>query len=357
MFPIPKGQAGCKMERLSAYVFVAAAALGLFGLVRLGRRMRRRHRQVQHEDVLKQVCSARQEGRATTISEIGGRLGLAPKATLALVQELEATGFLRSVGGVLEPTEKGERLGLQVLRAHRFWERYLSDEAQEPLERLHDLAERAEHRLGADQIEALADHLGHPRLDPHGDVIPARSGEIAKQERTPLTDWPRGRPAVVVHVEDEPGEGLREALRAGLYPGTVLRILEKDTREITVDTGEGPHSIAPAVAAQIEVRDAPQGEEPRAAAATLAGLPIGGEAEVTGLKKGCSGLMRRRLLDLGFTPGTRIVAVLSNAGDEAHAYRIRDTLIALRQEQAEQVLIGPLQPGEGPEQQEGRAMP
>jgi DtxR family Mn-dependent transcriptional regulator len=327
------------MERLSAYVLVAAAALGLFGLIRLGRRLRRRHRQVQYEDMLKQVCSARQEGRAATVSEIGGRLGLAPKATLALVQELEAAGFLRSAGGVLEPTEKGERLGLQVLRAHRFWERYLSDEAQEPLERLHDLAERAEHRLGADQIEALADHLGHPR------------------ERTPLTDWPRGRPAVVVHVEDEPGEGLREALRAGLYPGTVLRIVEKGTREITVDTGEGPHGIAPAVAAQIEVRDAPEGEEPGAAPATLAGLRIGGEAEVTGLRKGCSGLMRRRLLDLGFTPGTRIVAVLSNAGDEAHAYRIRDTLIALRQEQAEQVLIGPLGSGEGPEQPDGRAMP
>lgn len=345
------------MERLFAYLILAAAALALFGLIQLGRRLRRRRRQVQYEDLLKQVYSAKQEGRPATISEIGGRLGLSPRATLALVQELETDGFLRSEGGVLEPTAAGERLGLQVLRAHRFWERYLSDEAQQPLERLHEQAERAEHRLGADEVEALSAHLGHPRLDPHGDVIPAPSGEAAIQERTPLTDWPCDRPAIIVHVEDEPAEGLKAALRAGLYPGTVLRTVTRGAREITVDAGEGLRSISPAVAAQIDVRAAPEGAEPRAAPATLADLRIGGEAEVMGLRAGCSGLMRRRLLDLGFTPGARIVAVLSNVGDEAHAYRIRDTLIALRAEQAEQVLIGPSEPEAEQAQQEGGARP
>ena len=56
----------------------------------------------------------------------------------------------------------------------------------------------------------------------------------------------------------------------------------------------------------------------------------------------CTGLGRRRLLDLGFTVGAQVKAVLSNVGDAAHAYRIRDTIIALRKEQAEQVLIRPL---------------
>lgn len=345
------------MERLFAFLILVAAVLGLFGLLWLGRRLRRRRRQVQYEDVLKQVCSARQQGRSPTISEIGGRLGLTPKATLALVQELEGAGFLRSKTGTLEPTEAGERVGLQVLRAHRFWERYLSDEAQQSLEYLHDQAERAEHRLGADQIEALSDHLGHPRLDPHGDVIPAASGEIAQQELTPLTDWPCDRPAVVVHVEDEPGQALKEALRAGLYPGTVLRIVAKDGKGISVDTGDGIRSITPAVAAQLDVRDAPEGARPGAAPATLADLRIGAEAEVAGLRDSCSGLMRRRLLDLGFTPGARIAAVLSNLGDEAHAYRIRDTLIALRLEQAEQVLTRPLGPDTAREHHEERARP
>jgi DtxR family Mn-dependent transcriptional regulator len=40
-----------------------------------------------------------------------------------------------------------------------------------------------------------------------------------------------------------------------------------------------------------------------------------------------------------FTPGARVEAVLASAGDSAHAYRIRGTLVALRREQAAQVLI------------------
>ena len=274
------------------------------------------------------------------MAEIGGRLGLQPKAMLPLVEELEAAGFLRSIAGTLEPTEAGDRLGMHVLRGHRFWERYLSDEAQQPLDRLHKQAERAEHRLRPDQIDALAEHLGHPHVDPHGDVIPTPAGVFEKQDRTPLTDWPRDVSAVIVHLEDEPARGLKDALRAGLRPGTVLRVVGKDASGITCETAEGLRRIPPAVAAQIDVRASLEGKAFEPVPATLAELDIGGEAEILGLRGGCRGLTRRRLLDLGFTPGARIVAVLSNVGDEAHAYRIRDTLIALRQEQAEQVLIG-----------------
>ncbi|MFC2968232.1 metal-dependent transcriptional regulator [Acidimangrovimonas pyrenivorans] len=204
------------MEPLLAYLrplAVALAAVALAVLVlRLGRRMRRRQRQVQYEDVLKHLSRARQEGTPATIAEIGGRLGLTPAATLALVRELEAAGLLHTVTGGLEPTEKGERIGRRVLRAHRLWERYLSDEAREPRESLDDLAERAEHRLEAEQVEALSEHLGHPRTDPHGDVIPGSSDRIAPRQRVPLTDWPRDRPAVVLHVGDEPAASLNEAL-------------------------------------------------------------------------------------------------------------------------------------------------
>jgi len=345
------------VEWFLAYVILAAVALTLFGLVRFGRRLRHRRRKIQYEDVLKQLCSARQEGRTVTVSEIGGRLGVSPKKMLVLIQELEQTGFLRSKAGVLEPTEAGERLGLHVLRGHRIWERYLTDEAQLALERVHDLAERAEHRLSADQIVALSDHLGHPRRDPHGDVIPAASGLFPEQERTPLTDWPRDRLAVVVHVEDEPSQALKEALRAGLYPGMVLRVIGKDAKGVTCETTEGMQRITPTVAAQIDVRGARDGEALRPAPATLADLDIGGKAKVVGLRGGCSGLIRRRLLDLGFTPGAEIAVVLSNVGDEAHAYRIRNTLIALRREQAENVLVGDIETAVMQDPPEERATP
>jgi Fe2+ transport system protein FeoA len=60
------------------------------------------------------------------------------------------------------------------------------------------------------------------------------------------------------------------------------------------------------------------------------------------LSERCTGHARRRLLDLGFTAGAPVRAVLANLEDAAHAYEIRGTVIALRKEQAEQVLVRPL---------------
>jgi DtxR family Mn-dependent transcriptional regulator len=284
-------------------------------------------------------------------------LSLSPSSALKLAEDLEAAGYLRSHAGVLELTEMGERLGLHVLRGHRLWERYLSDEGQLPIGRLHEAAERAEHRLAAEELDALADHLGHPRTDPHGDVIPTATGEFRPQRRTPLTDWPRDSLAVVVHVEDEPPQALREALRAGLQPGTVFRVVERDAKGIVCETSAGRSTLAPAVAANIDVRAAVDSEGLGKALTTLAGLPLGEAAEVVALSERCTGLRRRRLLDLGFTAGAQVTAVLANVEDAAHAYRIRDTLIALRKEQAEQVLIRPLAPRSSQERDQQRVKP
>jgi hypothetical protein len=82
----------------------------LGGLIELVRAWRRRRR-ILWEDALKQISSAKQEGRLLTSADIAGRLGLSRGAMLRLARALESAGWVRSRADVLEPTEKGERLG------------------------------------------------------------------------------------------------------------------------------------------------------------------------------------------------------------------------------------------------------
>ena len=328
------------MEMLLAIVLALALGLALLScLIWAGGRWRRWRRKVLWEDALKEIYSAKQEGRSLTSVELGGHLGRSVSSVLRLNQDLEAAGLLRSHAGQLELTETGERLGLHLLRGHRLWERYLSDEARLPLNQLHAAAEDAEHKLSDDELNILADHLGHPRTDPHGDIIPTASGKFLPREQTPLTDWPCGQAAVVVHIEDEPREVFNQILHAGLRPGTALRVIERDAAAIICQTAAGRCTLSPALAAHVDVGPAAEGKEHAKPAMTLAELTLGEEAEVVALSQHCTGLGRRRLLDLGFTPGVRIEAVLTSAQESAHAYRIRETLIALRKEQAQDVLI------------------
>lgn len=51
--------------------------------------------------------------------------------------------------------------------------------------------------------------------------------------------------------------------------------------------------------------------------------------------------MRRRLMDLGFTPGTEITALHRAMSGDPTAYRIRGTVIAIREIDAGNVIVDP----------------
>ena len=53
----------------------------------------------------------------------------------------------------------------------------------------------------------------------------------------------------------------------------------------------------------------------------------------------CEGPERRRLLDLGLTPGTQVVIEMGNPLGDPIAYLIRGSVIALRREQTQQIQI------------------
>ncbi len=70
---------------------------------------------------------------------------------------------------------------------------------------------------------------------------------------------------------------------------------------------------------------------------TLADLSLTQTAIISRLHS--QGKLRRRLLDLGFSPGIPITALFRSPLGDPTAYRIMDSVIALRQEDAKQIEI------------------
>lgn len=70
---------------------------------------------------------------------------------------------------------------------------------------------------------------------------------------------------------------------------------------------------------------------------SLHDLPVGRTATVNSLL--AKGLTRRRMLDLGLVPGTRVEALRISPAGDPKAYRIREAVIAFRKEEAHQILI------------------
>lgn len=87
---------------------------------------------------------------------------------------VEAAGdLIRTAGGArLQLSEQGVRHAARVVRNHRLWELYLTNEAAYQSDHVHDDAEIVEHLLGEDAIQRLEEELGFPETDPHGRPIP-----------------------------------------------------------------------------------------------------------------------------------------------------------------------------------------
>jgi DtxR family Mn-dependent transcriptional regulator len=328
----------------STWMITAAMVAALAGicwprlglLARLVQRARARRR-ILAEDALKHLHESGYAGRPATLESLAGTLRRSGSQAIDLIAWMERDGLVRCAGETLRLTELGRVQALRVLRGHRLWERFLADRTGVPAPAWHRLAETMEHSMSADQVEQLAQRMGQPRYDPHGDPIPSSHGDLPPRQGLALNALAPGRPALVVHLEDEPTELYRRLVRLGLAPGTVVEVLDVQPDMIRFHADGRELQVEPVVARNVTVLPSARAAPP--SSDTLWNLPVGASATVVGISPACQGLQRHRLMDLGLTPGASIRAELVGVFADPVAYRIRGALIALRRQQAEWVRI------------------
>jgi DtxR family Mn-dependent transcriptional regulator len=321
------------------FLYILAAAAVAVGLVLWRRSGSSRDRQ-RLEDALKHLWDQEYRGRHATLSSLAGALGLSPATVVTLVGRMQSQQLVVADGQELDLTPAGERLALQVVRAHRLLERYFADEARLPLGQIHAAAERREHSMTADDVERLSASLGHPTVDPHGDPIPNREGTLPPASGTPVTSWPAGTLGRIVHLEDEPEISFKQILAEGLRIGQDLRVIESTPERVVLTDGENEFRLAPVVAANVFLSPAPSASTVNPVV-RLADLDDNVAAEVVRLDDVCQGFSRRRLMDLGFTGGANVKPVLRTFAGDPRAYEVRGTVVALRRDQAAHVLVRP----------------
>ncbi|HET7145425.1 MAG TPA: FeoA domain-containing protein [Anaerolineales bacterium] len=327
---------------LAATALLAITFLPRIGVLAILKSYRAAQEREQVEDALKHLLDREQQGRQASPESLAGALDLHRSRVTSLIENMETQGLLESRGADVHLTTQGERWALHVVRAHRLWERYLTDEARMPLEKIHGESERREHSFTEAQLNDLDAALGHPTRDPHGDPIPSREGILLKAEGMPLTSWQAEGPVRIVHLEDEPAIAFEQILAAGLRLGQTIRILDRSPKRILLTDGETEYRLAPTVAANVSVAALPESEMAKASAIPLADLTYDQRGEIVVLDEAVQGFTRRRFLDLGLTPGTVIYPELQNFFGDPRAYRVRGTLIALRKDQAAQIWVKPV---------------
>lgn len=299
------------------------------------------------EDALKHIYKCEADGRNPTIEGVAGTLQISLDEAANLLTKMTEGHLLQMKAGTFSLTSAGRDYALQVIRAHRLWERYLADETGFTEAEWHDRAEQQEHALSPVEADALSAQLGHPTHDPHGDPIPTTEGEIMPHGGQPLTRMAVGQTAWIVHLEDEPEAVYTQLVAQGIHPGMEICLLENSSQQVRFGTDGETYRLPPMTASNISVVPIPKREfAPTVSTERLSALESGQAGKVVNISACCRGPERRRFMDLGILPGTVIKAELRSPGGDPTAYLIRGALIALRQEQANLINITRLEEAE-----------
>lgn len=320
----------------------ALAAVILFvprsGIVARLRRASRESARILREDALKHVYHCEYSEIACTPDSLAGALGLSRTVAVSLLEELGRRKLIAYRGQEISLTDDGRSYALSIVRVHRLWERFLSDETTVQEQRWHEEAEKQEHRISKEEARALAKRLGEPLFDPHGDPIPTPRGIVPERKGKALGTFGEGDVVQILHVEDEPGEVYAQLVAAGFFPGTMVRIVRSVPEKIVVEKDGKNVELTIGIAGNITALRVPAAQF-RKEQRTLASLAVGANGVVSEISPLCRGMQRRRLMDLGIVPGTRIEAEMSGIGGDPTAYRVRGAAIALRRDQAKLVFL------------------
>lgn len=182
------------------------------------------------EDYLKAVYElTRGANERASTNALAEYLDVAAASVTGMLQKLAATeppllDYQKHRGVRLTP--EGEKVALETIRHHRLLELFLHQILGYEWDEVHEEADRLEHVISELFEERIAEALGDPRHDPHGDPIPRRDLSLPGNDLSPLSVLRAGQQATVKRVRDTQPELLRHLSDLGVIPGARIEVTE-----------------------------------------------------------------------------------------------------------------------------------
>ncbi len=188
------------------------------------------------EDHIKAVHALLQDGATAGTKDLAERLNIKASSVTVMLKKLAEKGLLKH-----EPyygvklTAKGKAAALKLVRKHRLWETFLVERLSFKWNEVHEVAEQLEHIHSEKLTDKLAEYLGHPAFDPHGDPIPDRNGRMQTRDTTSLTECASGTHVRIAAVKDGSDRLLHLLDRKGVGIGMRFEVIARHAFDDSVE--------------------------------------------------------------------------------------------------------------------------
>ncbi len=176
------------------------------------------------ENYLKTIYKLQEKnGNMVSTSALAENLQINAASVTDFIKKMAAKkliSYQKSKGVSL--TENGRLIALNIIRKHRLWEVWLVNNLGFKWDQVHEIAEQLEHVISDELIENLDKHLGYPKADPHGDLIPDAKGRFIKNSSKPLLDCIKGDKVKFTGVAEHSNSFLQYLTKSNINLGDEL---------------------------------------------------------------------------------------------------------------------------------------
>ena len=181
------------------------------------------------QDYLKTIYDLTRSSERASTNQIADRLKIKPASVTGMLKKMAQNNpplvdYQKHHGVSLTP--EGERSALKVIRLHRLLECFLHETLGYEWDALHAEACRLEHVVSDEFEQRIAEALGNPSHDPHGDPIPDEHLNMPVDMTISLSDLCVGQRATIQRVRDRDADLLRDLSQRGVIPGAGITVLD-----------------------------------------------------------------------------------------------------------------------------------
>jgi DtxR family Mn-dependent transcriptional regulator len=209
---------------------------------------------VAEEEYLQIIYWLQEAGLPLTAANMARAMQVSAPTVHEMIGRLEADGYVtRDADKSLAFTDSGQEHAAHIVRRHRLIERFLTDVFDIPWDQVHEEAEKLEHWMSPVVEERMLKAIGDARTCPHGHPI----FEGAREPGVPLADVEQGARVRVLRFENEAEDLLHYLRESGLHPGLEGTLVEGDTDEVALESGDGRIAVTRSVAETVSVSAEP----------------------------------------------------------------------------------------------------
>jgi DtxR family Mn-dependent transcriptional regulator len=207
------------------------------------------------EDYLKQIFLIEEIRDAVPTQMLSERLGVKPASVTGMLKKLTELNLIthEPYRGV-RLTEMGKKVALEIVRHHRLIELYLTEALGYSWDEVHEEAEKLEHVISENFEARIAEYLGHPTHDPHGDPIPSVDLELPPAlDLVPLTEMESGDSGLVKRVRTQDKDELNLLTILKITLNSPIVVIEKEKNGMRVKINDERYLIPLSLAGHLLV--------------------------------------------------------------------------------------------------------